>query len=422
MFNLLKKDFLTISKSKNDLLELLLMPFILMVILGFALGNVLTGDISIDTFNVGIVNDQNLEEDLSQLETTLQEEGISEEFETEIMAGAEQNTPATVLLDLMEHEDFAEVMEVESFESTEAADAALNEEAIEGYIQIPEDFSLNYWTAVYLEEDLQAELNVSVLSEDLVSGTILQSVVDTFADEYNLNTSIGIATEGQANLEEDAREHGELVYLSVEEPISAFQYYTIGMGVMFALSTAPAIASRAFREKQQHVFARIMLAGTKPMTYLMSKLISGTLITFIQLMILFILSTVIFGTFSNRSMEVWLNVIYTTGLYSLLVGSLSSLLTSTTLYSDNVTTVNFFGSFVSVFAFLGGSFTPVEQFSESLAQVGNWTPNGAAMTSYLQILQGFEFQEVMPLMIRVVGMTILFLVVAVVIFPKRRLD
>lgn len=422
MFNLVKKDFLTISKNKNDLLELLLMPFILMVILGFALQNVMAGDLAIGSFNVGLVNEQNVEQDLAQLETKLQDEGVPENFVAEITASAEENTPAEVLLDLMEHEDLAEVMTVDHFTSVEAAEEALNDESIEGYIHIPENFSLDYWEAIYLDEAAQAELNVSVLSDDLISGTILQNIIDTFAGEYNLNTSIGVATQGQADLEEDTTMHGEVMFLSVEESVTAFQYYTIGMGVMFALSTAPAIASRAFREKQQHVFGRIMLSGTKPLTYLMSKLISGTLLTFTQLLILFVLSTLVFGTFNDRSIDVWLNIIYTTGLYSLLVGSLSSLLTSTTLNSEKVTTVNFFGSFVSVFAFLGGSFTPVERLSAALVPVGNWTPNGATMTSYLQLLQGFEFHEVMPLMIRVIGMTVLFIVMAVVIFPKGRLD
>lgn len=422
MFNLIKKDFLTLSKSKSDLLELLFMPFILIVILGFSLGNLMMGGGSSDTFNIGIVNEQNFEEDLKRLENEFIEQGFPEEIVAETLAGAEEVDPAAMLYNLFEDESFEDFIVVDEFDNLNSATEAMEEEKITGFITIPKEFSYNVWQSIYLEEKMTSTLDVTVAEEESMVSTILQSIVTSFIDQYNLETSIAVATNGQAGAENQTLEHGEKIQISVEEPVNAFQYYTIGMGVMFALSTAPALANRAFKEKGQHVFGRIMLSGTKPLTYLSSKMVSGTLITFVQLVILFTLSTLIFGTFSGRDSDFWINVFYTTGLYSLLVGSLTSILTSISLYANDNTTAGFFGSFVSVFAFLGGSFTPVEQFSESLKQVGNWTPNGATMTSYLQLLQGFNFQEVIPLMMRVIGMTVIFILLAVIIFPKRRLD
>lgn len=422
MFNFVKKDFLSLSKSKSDLLELLFMPFILIAILGFSLGNIMMGGTSNNTFNVGIVNEQNFAEDLDRLENEFLEQGIPAELVAEMAAGAQESDPAAMLYELLEDESFADIMVVEEFDNLSSATQAMNEDEIAGFITIPENFSYHVWQSIYQEEDTSSALKITVNEAENVASIILKSVVTTFVAQYNLETSIALATDGQAEAEDQTIQHGEKVQLSVEEPVSAFQYYTIGMGVMFALSTAPIIATRAFKEKEQHVFGRIMLSGTKPLTYLSSKMISGTLITFVQLAILFALSTLIFGTFKGRDSDFWINVLYTTGLYSLLVGSLASILTSISLYANDNRTVGFFGSFVSVFAFLGGSYIPVEQFSEYLKQVGNWTPNGATMTSYLQLLQGFDFQEVLPLMLRVIGMTVISLLMAVIIFPKRRLD
>ena len=422
MLNLIFKDFLTLSKSKSDLLELLFMPFILIALLGFALGGLMMSDVSIDTFHVGIIDEQNFEQDLSRFEEELRDEGVPEEVVSNLVASAEAADPVQVLRDLLEGEDIEELMVVEEFADAESADEALGSDEIRGYLTIPEEFSYDFWQAAFLEEDMTANIEVKVQTEGSITGNIFQSVVSTFADQYNLETSIARATNGQAEPADTTTTHGEVVHLSVEEPVSAFQYYTIGMGVMFALSTAPVLASRAFNEKEQHVFGRIMLSGMKPLNYLLSKLISGTLITFVQLAILFLLSTLIFGTFRGRDLDFWIDMIYASGLYSLLVGSFASLLTAISLNANDTTTVNFFGSFVSVFAFLGGSFTPVEQFSEALRSVGNWTPNGAAMTSYLQIMQGFDFTEVLPLMSRVMGMALLAVIAAVFVFPKRRLD
>ncbi|GMA08508.1 hypothetical protein GCM10025886_16590 [Tetragenococcus halophilus subsp. flandriensis] len=255
-----------------------------------------------------------------------------------------------------------------------------------------------------------------------MSSDILQSVVESFTDQYNLETSIALVTDGAAEAEEEERTYGGTEQLSVEGPVDAFQYYTIGMGLMFALSTAPALASRAFREKEQHVFGRIMLSGTKPLTYLSSKMVSGTLITFVQLGILFTVSTILFGIFDGKDADFWIDMVYITGLYSLVVGSIASLLTSISLYANDNSTVSLVSLLVPVLAFLGGSMTPVDQFSETLQQIGDWLPNGAAMTSYLQVFQGFSFQDVLPLMLRVVSVAFICLVSASIIFPKRRLD
>lgn len=422
MFNLVFKDFLTLSKSKSDLLELLFMPFILIAILGFSLGSLMRNDPTINAFNIGLVNEQNFQENIDRFENTLREQGLPEENIAQLIASAEEVEPAHMIEDLLKDEDFEEIMIVDEFSDTDIAQEALEQEDIAGYITIPENFSYNVLEAIFLEEDVAANLEVNILTNASTSGNILQSVISTFTEQYNLETSIALATEGQAAPPENTVNHGEILQLSIEEPITAFQYYTIGMGVMFALSTAPTLAGRAFKEKEQHVFGRIMLSGMNPLKYLTSKLISGTLITFTQLVILFLLSTLIFGTFRGRDMEFWLDMFYTTSIFSLVVGSIGSLLTAISLNANNLTTVNFFGSFVSVFAFLGGSFTPVEQFSDALRQVGNWTPNGAAMTSYLQIMQGFNFQEVLPLLSRIIGMAIVAIIVSFFVFPKRRLD
>lgn len=422
MFNLVKKDFLTLSKSKGDLIELLLMPFILISILGLALGGLLFGNGTINSFDVAFVNEQSFNEDFARLEERFYEEGFPEEVVQQLLSTAEETDPVVLFEEVLNSEEMQDLMVMREYETVQEAREAVQNDDVAGLITIPESFSYDVWEALYFEEESTAELDVMVQDLDNIQGTIIRSVANNFVEQYNIESSIALATDGEAELEENTRDFGTINQLSTEDPVSAFQYYTIGMGVMFALSTAPALSSRSYKEKEQHVFARIMLSGKNPMTYLSSKMISSTLITFVQLFILFGLSTVIFGTFSGRSLQTWLDIFYITGLYSVFVGSLTSALTSLSLYANDNSTAGFFASFVSVFAFLGGSFTPVDQFSETLRQVGNWTPNGAAMTSYLQILQGFDFGEVLPLVSRIIGMTILFLLFSVFIFPKRRLD
>lgn len=422
MFNLVRKDFLSLSKSKNDLFELLLMPLILVIILGFALGNVLSGDYSINSFSIGLVNEQQTTTDLEQLEMDLIDLDYPEEVIQQLLETAEETDPTEMLTTVLNDEGFNDLIMVEEFEDKSDAEEALINEEITGYIIFPENFNYNLWLKMLLNEDVQAELDVRVLTEDSFYGNILISILSSFIEEYNLESSIALATNGEATAEVQEQDFGEIIQFSVEDPVNSFQYYTIGMGVMYALFIASTVANRAYHEKEQHVFGRIMLSGKKPLTYLMSKFVSGTMFAFLQLMILFVMSTLIFGTFADRTMTFWTDLVWIVGIYSLGVGSITALLTSISLYANDVTTVSFFSSFVSVLSFLGGSFTPVDQFSEGLAQLGSWTPNGAIMTVLIQLTQGFAVDEMISLLSRVVIMTIIFLTIAVVVFPKRRLD
>ncbi|GMA08509.1 hypothetical protein GCM10025886_16600 [Tetragenococcus halophilus subsp. flandriensis] len=145
MLNLIKKDFLTLSKNKSELIELLFMPILLIAILGFTLGDLLMGDFNISTFDVGIVNKQNFEADLDRLEQDLLAEEMPEEAVDELVADAEDIEPVHMLVDLLEGEDFEDLMRIHTFDSTQSAQERMEEDELTGYITIPEEFSYDIW-------------------------------------------------------------------------------------------------------------------------------------------------------------------------------------------------------------------------------------------------------------------------------------
>lgn len=425
MFDLVKKDFLTLSKSRSDLFELLLMPFLLISILGFALGGLLFGGEGLDVVPVALVVEEEEAVELEHFEDYLRSEEYAEEWIQPMLSAAEGLDVTELFQSTIASEDLEEVVDVQEM-SLEEAEEALEEEEIPGIYIIPEGFRVDAWRAAIVEEESTATIELTVLDEGAIQSDVLESISQSFVRQFNLEMAIArsqeVEEEETADVEDPETTYGENVYLSNEEPISAFQYYTIGMGIMFSLSLAPAMSSRAFLEKKQHVFGRIMLSNTKPMTYLMSKMISATLISMVQLALLFGLSTLVFDTFAGRSIEFWGVVGMVTVIYALFVGSMTSLLTSFALYADSDEGSGIFSMLVSVLAFFGGSFTPIEQFGETFRVIVGWVPNGAALLSYLQVLQGFALSEVQTLLLRIVLFTAIAFIVAVGLFPKRRLD
>lgn len=422
MFNLLKKDLLTLSKNKSEMIELLLTPFLLISILGFALGNLMNNTSStIETGKIGIVNQQNYEEDLSRLEEDLENENIPEETMKNLLDSSVSIDPINQLKTFLRSDEIKEIMEVKDFDDIKSAEKALENDEIQGIIEIPKEFSYITWRNVLFEDKATTNFDLKVQDKSQLNAIVLESLLNSFVEEYNLQSSIAMTDKEKVNLD-NSNKNGKMINIATEDPVNSFQYYTIGMGVFFAFSTGTIIAARSYREKEQHVFARIMLTNTSPNTYLLSKLLSGTILTFLQLGIIFIFSTLIFGTFGGKDVMFWINMMIITFIYSLLIGSITSLLTSLSLRSNSASNVGFFSSFTAALAFLGGSFTPVETFSESIKTIGNWTPNGAVLTSYLQIMLGFDLIEVMPLLIRVIAMMGIFVVIAIYVFPKRRLN
>lgn len=423
MFNLIRKDALILSRSRSDLTELLFMPFVLIAILGLALSNLSMNEFNINAFPVGLVQEDSSENALDSWRSELTDRNIPDTVMEELVLQAEAVKPSEQIRDLLNSEDIAEWIELKSYSSLSEAQKELDRGDLSGIIIVPESFNQAIWSELFLGEGEAPPLTLEVQNSNSVTTDILTGVLSTYSNQFNLEASIAIATEGESEVVERYENYGSVATLTREEPVSSFQYYTIGMGVMFALYTAPALASRAFKEKKQHVFGRLMISGTSPLTYLGSKMVSGTLITFVQLAILFLLSNLVFGTFRGRTMAFWIDVSVISAAFALVVGAITSLLTSIALYSDNNTSSGFFsGIIVTLFAFVGGSFVNIENFSETLRMIGNWTPNGAMMTAYLQLMQGFDLTEVFPLIIRVSVMSVILISISVLVFPKRRLD
>ncbi|WP_208559988.1 ABC transporter permease [Marinilactibacillus kalidii] len=421
MFNLIGKDFLTLSKNRSELIELLLTPFLLIAILGFALGNV-TGQTATtpEQTTVGLVDQSTIAKDEATVIKELMDAGHTQVDAEKIVAEFEQMDPVRQMKGLFQEADIEQHFALQTFESKEDAEQALEANDISGVIVVSEIFKSDIIRANVLQNATNAEIEVITQDPNQIKAIILTNIMEGFIQEYNFQATIAPIV-GETVIE-DQRHYGEVVPLTTQDPINSFEYYTLSMAVFFALGISTIIASRSFKEKESHVLARIMLSKRSPMQYLFSKLVSGILITMIQLGILFTLSTLIFGTFSERPLSFWVGIVLVSCLFSILIGSMGSLLTAISLNTNDVMVVSSFGSSTVVLAFLGGSFVPLEQYANFLKTLGDWTPNGAALTSYLQFLMGFDIVDVLPLLLRMLGLSVIFMIIAVIVFPKWRLD
>lgn len=423
MFNLIKKDFLTISRDRAEVLVLLVMPIILIVILGFALRGLMSGKEGIDKIPVALVMENNFENDIEDFREALRQDGLPEEAIEQLILASQEADPAITFLKLMENPELQKIIDIKTGYNTRQAEEALMREEVSAVITLPDKFSFDTLMAIFLEEEPKAVIGILVPDTEQFYAAIIENIVTGFTEQYNLEVSVLQATGGVPVESAIPNDFGKIIYLPAQRPVAAFQYYTMGMAVMFALYVASTVSSNAFKEKSSYAFARLMLTGERPLRYLLCKGISATVLSIVQLSSLFVISSLIFQTFGDMSLESLIGMAVATLIFSLTIGSLATLLTAVALQfnSDGVSGI-FSGFIVSGFGFIGGSMLPVEQLSSLLREIGNWTPNGAMMTVYLQLIQGFGLNDVLPMIYRVVAMMVIFIIVALAIFPRRRLS
>ena len=219
----------------------------------------------------------------------------------------------------------------------------------------------------------------------------------------------------ESHIDEEQR-FGEIVSINQAEPASAKNYYAIGMAVMNVLFIASTIGTFAFQEKKNHAFNRIILANVSRWTYFIGIFLSGTIIGFLHLLIIFGFSRVFYGV-------KWPDLIaflVITLAFAIAVGGLSVLLTAICYRINSETITNFFSSIVvTIFATLGGSFFAIGQLSSFIQLLGDLTPNGAAMSAYLTVIRGGNIVDISSHLLFLVIFAVVLIVAAAFSFPKR---
>ncbi|MFC0470009.1 ABC transporter permease [Halalkalibacter kiskunsagensis] len=423
MGTFLKKDILILLRDRSDLLILLMMPFILLTILGFALRGLLGGDTEALNMKVALVELDNEQAGVEQFIEELEHMSLPEEVVDELRVAAADVSPLPLLHRTLDDKSLQDMIEIEELEASVAKQALLDGE-VAAILIVPEEFTYSSLQRMLFNEGEGSELSIMVHDHSSLQANTFQTIIDQFVRTLNFETAISMAAKEEAGVMipvAETIELGGIETVSTNDPINSFQYYTIAMAVMFVLFAGSTISSKAYVEKTQHVFYRILLSGKHPFVYLSGKVISTIVVVLGQLLILFSLSGLIFQPFLETSLEFWLGMALISLVLAICVGGFAALLTSLVVrFNSDAVSHIFSGGIVSIFAFAGGSFMPVSEMPAIIGNIGSWTPNGAALSAYLQWMQGFGMSSLLVPLGRITGMALVLLLVSIFIFPRRR--
>lgn len=404
-----KKDLLQIKNDRVALAIMLLMPLVLIVILGFSLAHNFRA--IPDDIRIAVVDQDSEEVALSDLEDRLTKELPRETAAGLLAVAPDISAPDLLIEEVLQDESLRESIEIEFVTDVEAA---RDNDAYTAVIVIPSGYRLHTWEHMFLgDSDDAVALSLYTNSEEMVRSSVVESLVDHFFYELQLQTVLS-GTEAE-HMRADLTPESNVVHRGVE-PITSFEYYTFGMGVMFVLFTAGIIANYAITEKKTHVFARMLLANTSRGKYLISKWLTTVLIVFIQLLLLFVVTSLLFDIDWRNLTAIFL----VTLALSIAIGGIGSLLTSVNFSLNSQVASNVFQLFfTSIMGFVGGSMFPKGHISPLLGRIGDFTPNGRALTSYLHILQGHGVAEILDSLVILCCFGASCFVLAAILFPRK---
>ena len=419
LFSLIGKQMKMLIRNKQPLIILLVMPIVLITILSLALAGIMdNGAEEAIQARLVVVDESTWEQEKATIQEFLEKEGIIGPPLEALLTQIENNNPIQLLENnILASSEIEKYISVE-YKQPEDLDTIRQDKEVDGILSVPPSFRLNYVKSAYFDKQIEPNLDLYLSQENEIRASIIQSVISEW--QYGFTQSLALSKAGlpieevMGNTKKVKKV--EQVLEDHEREIPSSIYYTVGMLVMFALYVPAFLAGFALQEVQWKVYDRIILAGVSSTLYTLSIFITGTLVALVQQIIM-----LSYGKFALKIEWIGLEGMIVIVLsYSIFVGGLAALLTTLQFRSKSDGILNAFNGFVvSIFAFLGGSFINIGDISETLANIGDFTPNGAAMTAILSIQKGQELAVIWPFMAVLYGYVSLCVLLAIALFPRR---
>ncbi|OEH93575.1 ABC transporter permease [Bacillus solimangrovi] len=395
-------DFLIRVKDRKGFLLMLIMPLMITSILGFALGGVMNNEVKLPHTTVGV-----FVPDYDQLSTGLVE-------------------------GLLKNPDVEEFIEVIDYSSTEEVELAIEDNIVEVGLIVPDK-----WSNGLIEQNIQ-DVKLLTSSNSDIQLMIVDSIVRSYVQRAqiisttshlvlsDIGQSVPVMT-GEQNMDHVISDFVTMLRVRAEtEPydvrssvigeraVTSMQYYAAGMGMMFLLFNVIVGGKVLLNERTNQTLERLNSTSTSRVEIIFGKFL-GTFFYCLCQMIVFISMTYVLLKVDWGSNVLQVFVI---GLvYCFAISGLSIIIAS--LLQDDKA-IDLSGSLiVQIFALLGGSMVPIYLFPDILHKLSMIAPNKWALSSFLDIMLGVNWSDLMNTIIVLAAIGIISLCIGTLRFKVR---
>lgn len=368
------KDLLLFFRDKKSFFTLFFMPIILIAILGAAFGDNMKKDseIRINSFRVGIT-DQDKSATSKMFLSTLSKSELSDIFDVKIT-------------------------------SKNQLEKDLNSRDITLGIIIKPNFEKSI-----LNQD-HVQLNILKGPNSNLQEMVLENVVLQFFQNYHMNRILVPLNQGkEVEIVSDQLKKELVNERNIHinsQPISSFQYYAGGMGVLFLLMTVVFLVGSMIEEKEEDVYKRLIVSKLSNTSYIVGKLLGIVLMSMIQLAVIILFTSFVFKVNWGEPFTVVMigcSFILNAAGFGVLIGS----------FINREKTFNSVGILgTQVLAALGGSMVPLYLFPQWVIDISYFLPNSLALQMFLKSMAGANFSEIQSGLLLSCGMGLAFFIIA----------
>ncbi|MFX0570763.1 ABC transporter permease [Bacillus pumilus] len=363
-------------RDKKSFFTLFFMPIILIAILGAAFGENMKqeSEVSINSFRVG-VTDQ------------------------------DKSATSKMFLSTLSKNELSDIIDVRVI-SKDQLEKDLNNREIKVGIIIKPNFEKSL-----LNHD-HVQLNILKGPNSALQEMVLENVVLQFFQNYHMNRILMQLNQGEEVEIVSDQLKKELVnerniHMN-NQPITSFQYYSGGMGVLFLLMTVVFLVGSMIEEKEEEVYKRLVVSKLSNTSYIVGKLLGIVLMSMIQLAVIILFTSFVFKVNWGEPFTVVMigcSFILNAAGFGVLIGS----------FINREKTFNSVGILgTQVLAALGGSMVPLYLFPQWLINISYFLPNSLALQMFLKSMAGADFSEIQSGFILSCGMGLVFFITALI--------
>ncbi|SFC87883.1 ABC-2 type transport system permease protein [Bacillus sp. OV322] len=364
------KDFKIRITDRRGFLMMLIMPLVLTAILGTALKTVMAGDDGIQDTTIGFY--------------AADGDPLSKSFKDEVLKKL----------------DF---INIKSADSESSLESLLKSKKIDAGIAIPAN-----WSSGLNEGELK---KVKIFSDPdkKIRSQVAESLLTSFSERVKTTSLATKAVMGdlaavkqvssnQPDLKSAAKDvRSEIMKAGEQEPqiaeisigkkmVDSKQYYAAAMCAMFLLYNITIGAKSLLNEKTTETLSRLLISPTRGMSVLIGKFLGTWLFSFIQFTLFFMVTSLFLHVnWGGNNLQV-----ISIGLfYSFAVSGLSMIIAA---FISDIKTADLIGSVgLQIMAILGGSMLPIYAFPDALQAISAFTPNHWAITGFLDVMSGTDW-------------------------------
>lgn len=398
IFHIALKDLLITFKDRKALITMLLMPVLIIIILGTALGNLFNNDVAIKKFSIAVVDkDKGL---------------LSQAFIDNVLKKG-----AGDMLDT-------------AVEEEEAARSLLSDKKVVSVITIPQDFTAD------IENARPVKISIESLPDNKIRTNIVESITEGFAQ--NISTSYASAFAVLEGMEgkglslpappqgysrtdmilRDLQEkiNGEVFRFKEQEQeksksVSALQYYSAGMLLMFILFGANMGTMLLIEERETMTLGRIMAAGVGKAVLVAGKFLGLLFICLLQSAILILFTALAYGVYWGGSPYNIALVTFCSVFAGAAMGMFIAAVSKTQKSAQSFSQL-----FIQLSTIVGGGMIPIYVMPKLMQHFSKVTVNFWGTKGFLDLMLGVDMTAVLGYCAILIAMGIVYLTAGIAKF------